>query len=157
MWCMWHGRSLFERQTVPCFGCRGKRRGNSKKRGGVGVGVGGGGGGAGREPHNRYRDCLILSASVNVLSVTAAWRWQACREARGPCVAPRVTLLVNTFAPGTLSCLITTIARVVYLLNARVAPVAQDNFTDISAFILELHLKTLNIHLLGERLSVQST
>lgn len=28
-----------------------------------------------------------------MVTVTAAWWWQACREARGPCVAPRVTLL----------------------------------------------------------------
>lgn len=31
--------------------------------------------------------CFSLSASVSVVSVTAAWRWQACREARGPGVA----------------------------------------------------------------------
>lgn len=28
-----------------------------------------------------------------MVTVTAAWWWQACREARGPCVAPHVTLL----------------------------------------------------------------
>lgn len=38
--------------------------------------------------------------------------------------------LVNTPAPGILSCLITTAARLVCLPNARVAPAAQDNFTE---------------------------
>lgn len=73
--------------------------------------------------------------------------------------------LVNTSAPGILSCLITTTARLVCLLNARVAPAAQDNFTgDISAsFISELPVLhslvyVINIDLLGEMIAgVQST
>lgn len=81
---------LSPRQCHVSSAAEGREGGDSKKKGGVGVCVGGGG--AEREPHNCYRDCLILSASVSILSVTAAWRWQACREARGPCVAPRVTL-----------------------------------------------------------------
>lgn len=50
-----------------------------------------------------------LSASVSMVSVTAARQWQACTEARGPSVASMLhhLQLVNAPAPGTLSHLIT--------------------------------------------------
>lgn len=77
------------------FSCRGRGGGGGRdpKKRGVCVCVGGGGAEREREPCKRYGDCLTLSASVSMVTVTAAWWWQACREARGPCVAPHVTLL----------------------------------------------------------------
>ena len=104
---MWHGISSFE---ICFFSCRGRGGGGGGRdlgKGGgrgnvcvcvcvclcVSVCVGGGGAEREREPCKRYGDCLTLSASVSMVNVTAAWWWQACREARGPCVAPRVTLL----------------------------------------------------------------
>ncbi len=82
------------------FSCRGRGGRDPEKRGeeveGMCVCVcvcWGRGSIKGEEPCKRYGDCLTLSASVSMVTVTAAWWWQACREARGPCVAPRVTLL----------------------------------------------------------------
>lgn len=69
------------------------RRERPQKERCVCVCVGGRGAEREREPCKRYGDCLTLSASVSMVTVTAAWWWQACREARGPCVAPHVTLL----------------------------------------------------------------
>lgn len=80
------------------FSCRGRGGGgrDPEKRGGrenMCACVLGRGSIKREEPCKRHGGCLTLSASVSMVTVTAAWWWQACREARGPCVAPRVTLL----------------------------------------------------------------
>lgn len=70
--------------------------------------------------------------------------------------------LVNISAPGILSCLITTTARLVCLLNARVKPAAKDYFTgDVSFFYFRtasIPQCALFLHLLGKIIAgVQST
>lgn len=93
--------------------------------------VGGGGTKMQREPRKRYGDCLTLSASLSMVSVTAAWWWQACREAGGPCVAHRVTLLSACQYFCTWHTVLSYYhdCSIGMSLNASVAPVAQDNFT----------------------------
>lgn len=80
---------------ICCFSSRGGgRRGGGEEEerrgasGNMSVCVGGRGSIKGEEPCKRYGGCLTLSAPVSTVTVTGAWRWQACREARGPCVVP---------------------------------------------------------------------
>lgn len=138
---------------ICCFSSRGGgRRGGGEEEerrgasGNMSVCVGGRGSIKGEEPCKRYGGCLTLSAPVSTVTVTGAWRWQACREARGPCVVPPC---VTPFSACQYS---RTWHTVLSYYNSSIGtstechrsatgvPLAQDNFTGVisASFIAEL-------------------